>query len=116
MTWIPAFIAASAAGVTVSSCGRMTRTSGFCIMIVLSWLTWSAAFAAWVRLSSTSSYLAACFFALLLIAPVQPWSAVGALNAILILPPAAPVAAGGVTVAGWAGLLPSSGFGASFSL
>src|SRR5207248_3308297 len=63
--------------------------------------------AAWVRLNSTSSYLAACFFALTLIAPVQPWSADGALNAILILPPAAPAAGGTVAGVGSAFLVSS---------
>src|SRR6185503_8836655 len=68
---------------------------------------------AWVRLNSTSSYLVACFLALTLIAPVQPWSADGALNAILILPPAAG-AAGAGTVAGVSALFgASSAFGLS---
>jgi hypothetical protein len=41
-------------------------------MMLLIWLTWSAALAAWLRLNSTSSYLAACSLALTLMAPVQP--------------------------------------------
>src|SRR5690348_5415145 len=116
MTWMPAFIAVSAAAVTVSSWGRMTSTSGFCAMIVLSWLTWSAALAAWVRLKSTSSYLVACFLALTLIAPVQPWSADGALKAILILAPAWRAGGGGVAVALSPGLGPLSALGGCSAL